>query len=92
MIIQVQCYSGYKADERPVRFFLGKKMLDVREILDRWYGEDHEYFKVLVHDGSHYVLRHDRNEGCWELVGCTMPMSGATGKGIFTDPIEGGRG
>jgi hypothetical protein len=92
MIIQVQCYSGYKADKRPIRFFLGEKMLDICEILDRWYGEDHEYFNVSAHDGNHYVLRHDHNAGRWELSGYTMSKPGPTGAGISADPGEGGRG
>jgi len=67
MDVKVECYSGYKAQERPVRFSLGKKVLNVVEILDRWYGEDHDYFKLLADDGNTYLLCYARDEDRWEL-------------------------
>jgi hypothetical protein len=67
MYIKVECYSGYKADERPLRFRLGGKLLEVEEILDRWYGEEHDYFKLRAEDGNKYLLRHGRKEDVWEL-------------------------
>ena len=68
MEIEVQCYSGYKADERPVRFRLGGVVHEVEEILDSWYGEGHDYFKVRSTDGNTYLLRHERGQDLWELV------------------------
>jgi hypothetical protein len=38
MKLRVECYSGNKADERPVRFYLGEQLRMVEEILDQWYG------------------------------------------------------
>ena len=38
MKLRVECYSGHKADERPVRFYLGEQLRMVEEILDQWYG------------------------------------------------------
>ncbi len=67
MKIRVESYDGYRAGERPLRFHLGRKRREVVEILDRWYGEDHDYFKVRADDGGVYVLRHGRGEGGWEL-------------------------
>lgn len=58
MEVQVETYSGYKADERPVRFKLGARTLGVKTVLDRWYGPDYSYFKVLADDGNIYILRH----------------------------------
>ncbi len=68
MRIEVHCYSGYKADERPVSFLLGQRRLGVEEIVDRWYGEDYEYFKVLADDGATYLLRHHTAQERWELI------------------------
>ncbi|MGQ9859617.1 MAG: hypothetical protein ACUVS3_13160 [Thermodesulfobacteriota bacterium] len=68
MRIRVQCYSGYKADERPVRLYLGESSLEVKEVLDRWYGEDHDYFKVRADDQEVYLLRHSRADDTWELI------------------------
>ena len=66
--ITVQTYSGFKADERPASFSLGERSLQVKEIVDRWYDIDHNYFKVLADDGKTYLLRHDMNADAWELV------------------------
>ena len=73
MQVRVECYSGYKANERPVRFYLGKRKLEVMELLDRWYGEDYDYFKLLADDLSTYVLKYYRFEDHWELVLFSSP-------------------
>jgi hypothetical protein len=51
--IQVEAYSGYKANERPVAFIFQGRRWEISEILDRWYegGMNPEqpivdYFKV----------------------------------------------
>lgn len=67
-LLKVETYSGYKADERPLTFQIGKKVLKVEEVLDRWYGEGDDYFKLKADDGYNYILRHGRNTGEWELV------------------------
>jgi hypothetical protein len=73
MKLRVECYSGYKADERPVRFYLGNRKLEVTELVDRWYGEDHEYFKLLADDGNRYVLKYQRPENRWDLIEYSVP-------------------
>ncbi len=66
-VIQVSCYSGYKASERPINFtFRGQKLL-VEEILDRWYGVNHSYFKILANDQRVYIIRYDEDEDLWTL-------------------------
>ena len=69
MKLDVECYSGRKADERPVRFRLDGHEYLVEEVLDQWYGRDDEYFKVRADDGSLYVLRHEVSDeqGGWHL-------------------------
>lgn len=67
--VQVRCYSGYKADERPISFQIGAgETRTVVNVIDQWYGEDHTYFKVLADDQSVYLLRHDRSLDVWVLV------------------------
>ena len=66
--VKVESYAGYKADERPAAFTLGTRKFLVRAIVDRWYGEDHSYFKLIADDGNLYVIRHDRTKDEWELV------------------------
>lgn len=71
MRIKVECYSGYKGNERPVRFHLGDRPINVAEVADRWYGENGSYFRVLGDDGNVYILRGPIEEGFWELVSFT---------------------
>ena len=67
--IRVECYSGYKADERPLRFYLGEKGYTVSEIIDQWYDPLAIYFRVRADDGNQYILRHtDKGqEDIWTL-------------------------
>jgi hypothetical protein len=65
--IRVECYAGYRADQRPLRFALGVKTLQVMEVADQWYSPANIYFKVLAEDGNVYVLRHDESHDTWTL-------------------------
>lgn len=67
MILQVQCYAGRKADERPVRFQLGEREYVVEEVLDQWYGPDETFYKVRADDGNLYILRHHNAADEWSL-------------------------
>ena len=67
--IRVECYAGYKADERPQRFAIGDRSFDVREVDDQWYSPGAKYFRVLADDGNFYVLRHDEAQDRWALDG-----------------------
>lgn len=73
MRIQVESYSGFKADERPRYFHLGERKLEVKEILDRWYGQGHDYFKLRADDGHTYILRHARLDDHWEITMFARP-------------------
>ncbi len=75
----VETYSGYKADERPLRFRLNGRKWEVVEVLDRWYGPEDSYFKVLVDDGDLYILRHRLDadqEQSWSIVSYRRGESG----------------
>jgi uncharacterized protein (UPF0128 family) len=58
MRVKVECYSGRKADERPLRFQLDGHQYLVEEVVDEWYGPDSVFFKVRAQDGNVYILRH----------------------------------
>ncbi|HJV64248.1 MAG TPA: hypothetical protein VJ550_00800 [Geomonas sp.] len=64
----VQCYAGYKGEERPVSFTLEGRQVQVREIADRWYDPDYNCYKVVGEDGQLYLLRQDLNSGSWHLL------------------------
>jgi hypothetical protein len=67
MGIRVDCYAGYRGEEKPRVFFLGKRRIQVVEVLDRWLAPDHRYFKVRDDDAAVYILRHDEVAGEWEM-------------------------
>ena len=70
LTLKVDCYSGYKADERPLRFTpLGKdsRTYEVKKILDRWYGIGCQCFKVQTDDGGVYIIRHEERDDVWTL-------------------------
>jgi hypothetical protein len=65
--IHVECYAGYRGEETPRRFRLGTREVAVAEVVDRWLGPDHRYFKLRGEDGAMYVLRHELQSGAWSL-------------------------
>jgi len=66
-IVRVECYAGYKGDERPVRLHLGGRSLEVVTVEDRWYSPGATFFRVVVDGGDHYVLRHEDAQHIWYL-------------------------
>ncbi|MGH9727233.1 MAG: hypothetical protein ACRD4V_01415 [Candidatus Acidiferrales bacterium] len=65
--IRVECYSGHRADERPLRFFASDRTYLVQRVDDKWYSPGATYFRVLADDGNLYVLKHDEAEDRWSL-------------------------
>jgi hypothetical protein len=69
MKLEVDCYSGRKADEKPVRFRLEERQYFIEEVLDQWYGPDDAFYKVRGDDGNLYVLRRQTTpDGAWFMV------------------------
>ncbi len=67
MRVEVESYSGYRADERPVRFVLSGRKYEVAEVEDRWYSPQATFFRVVATDGNRYVLRHEEAQDEWSL-------------------------
>jgi len=72
--IEVECYSGFKANERPVAFTYQGQRQEIQEIVDRWYegGLDSgrpviDYFKVRAEDGKFYLLCYASGMDTWSL-------------------------
>jgi hypothetical protein len=68
-IVSVECYSGYMADERPIRLNLSGGAREVVAIEDRWYSPGAAYFRVLVDGGHRYLLRHEEGQDVWSIAG-----------------------
>jgi hypothetical protein len=70
MKLNVECYSGRKADERPVRFWLEGRQYVVETVVDQWYDPESIFYKVRAEDGNLYILRQETStpNGTWDLV------------------------
>ena len=66
--VGVDCSVGTQGELAPRRVRIGRRRLDVVEVLDRWPGSDHRYFKVKADDGAVYILRQDTTLQIWQLV------------------------
>jgi hypothetical protein len=67
MRVEVECYAGYRAEETPRALRFGDRRVRVVEVLDRWLGPDHRYFKVRGENGGLYLVRYDCGRDEWEL-------------------------
>lgn len=65
--IHVECYSGQRADERPLRFTASGHTYGIEKVNDKWYSPDATYFRVTADDGNLYVLRHDEIRDEWTI-------------------------
>lgn len=65
--IRVECYAGYRADERPQRFVLAGRIFEVERVEDQWYSPAAIYFRVVAKDGNRYVLKHEEAQDQWTL-------------------------
>ena len=72
--VQVDCYSGYKANERPTAFTYQGHRLEISEIIDRWYEggvkPDQpviDYFKVRTSEGQVFLLRYLSLFDAWSV-------------------------
>lgn len=71
--IRVECDAT-----SPARFVLGDRTVEVAALLDRWYGDEADYFRVRVAGGDLYVLKHLRGHDRWELTSFTRHGSVGT--------------
>lgn len=75
MPIEVECHSGYKADEYPKCFYLSDEKYEIVEIIDRWYQGDKnpewplaDYFKVVTDNNKTFIIKHELTSNTWTLV------------------------
>ena len=80
-IVKVEFYSGYRADERPIRIVFASQTLKVAEVEDRWYSPGATYFRVRVANGERYVLRREDGQDSWTITA----FRAATHSGLVSD-------
>ena len=68
MDIMVETYSGYKADEYPLRFTVEGRKFSVISVEDRWYGPECSYFRVFADDGNTYILKQIPGNNEWQII------------------------
>jgi hypothetical protein len=86
MKLRVECYSGHKADQRPIKFWLGDAAHFVESIEDQWYGPKVLYFRVQADDGNIYVIGHNENTDEWTLESFRSPGSPGISDAQFNPP------
>jgi hypothetical protein len=64
--LEVDCYSGFKGDERPVRFRIGGAVFPIDAVLDHWRTPEDDCFQVRAAGGI-YVLRHHLDLDTWSI-------------------------
>jgi len=65
--VHVECYSGFKADERPLRIQFQEGFQEVAEVEDKWYSPGGTFFRVRLVSGERYVLRHVEGQDTWVI-------------------------
>ena len=72
--VDMECYSGHKANDRPIAFTYRGRRLEISEILDRWYEgsinasrPQIDYFKVRTADGQVFLLRYLSLFDAWSV-------------------------
>lgn len=71
--VQVKCYSGFKANERPLSFHVSGREFSVMDIEGSWFEEDdisrerRICFRVRADDGDLYLLSCDEKRDDWIL-------------------------
>jgi hypothetical protein len=75
MSAQVSTYSGSRLHERPLNFTWQGQRLEVREVLERGYGPDSLFFKVVATDGRVYLLEYHGAADFWEVRVCASRTS-----------------
>jgi hypothetical protein len=67
MMVQVECYAGYRGEQTPRALVLQGRRLELVTVLDQWLAPDHRYFKMADPEGHIFILRHDVTADRWEL-------------------------
>ena len=65
--IRVECYSGYRAEQRPERFTLRGRQFEIEQVEDQWYSPGAIYFRVSPGTGTttYFGMTKDRTSGLW---------------------------
>lgn len=68
MQVEVSCTHDEAGEVVPALLRLGRREVYVSDVLDRWPGADHCYFKLRDTQGRRYILRRELADGTWDLI------------------------
>jgi hypothetical protein len=71
--VTVESYAGARAEEYPLRFYIGKRKIEIISIEKRWLTPGCRCFKVLGGDGVLYGLEYNRKSDTWSLLTINRP-------------------
>jgi hypothetical protein len=86
MRIQVEHTKDDRGELLPKRVIIGTSSFAVKEVVDRWPGGDHEYFKLRGPDDALYILRHELANDTWELTAYLAPDASELLAGLDLSP------
>jgi hypothetical protein len=72
-IVHVECYAGYKGDQRPLKPQIGNDMVEVVDVEDRWYSPGATFFRVLLANGERCVVRREDAQDVWTVEAFRSP-------------------
>ena len=81
MDLPVECTRDERGESVPLRFGRPPGVARVAEILDRWWGRGHRYFRVRTEDGAQVILRHDEERSRWSVAHYAASDGGEPGAG-----------
>lgn len=68
MITKVKVdYREAMGIKEPYTLYLSEREIALEEVIDRWFAENREYYKVKAEEDCIYILCHHHNEDSWEL-------------------------
>lgn len=71
--LRVESYAGARAVEYPLRFYIGKRKIEITSIKERWLTPEGRCFKVLGENGRLYVLEYNNDNDAWNLLTINRP-------------------
>jgi len=67
MIVSVECEPAHNGEATPRFFTLGDRRIAIADILDRWLGDEYDYYKIRDPNGDTFILRRDTDDRTWEI-------------------------
>jgi len=65
---KVECYSGSRAEEYPLRFYHEGRQIEVSRIIKQWQTPNSRWFKILGDNGFNYTLVYEQPADKWQII------------------------